>query len=146
VLAIAAVATAAATVSTVAAATATAAAVAAATTAAAAAVAATTAAAAVIAGLCFVHHERAALELLPVERRHRCLRLAAVVDFDEAEAARAAGLAIHHDLRGAQFAMGPESVGQVLVGRVVAEIAYIEFHCVVPFRCSDFVTCPAGTT
>src|SRR5262249_47350914 len=69
----------------------------------------------VLAGPGLVDGQGAALELLAVHRLDR--RVTALAHLDEAEAARTAGLPVHHDLGPADRAVLRERVAEVIGGR-----------------------------
>jgi hypothetical protein len=104
----------------------------AASTAEATAAAATTAAAAAAAATAalhrFIHAERAAAELLSVERCDRCLRVFVARHRHEREPARTAGLAIHYDRdlfdRSTFFT---ERSTELVLGRRVRQVSNVEF-------------------
>lgn len=126
----AAVSTAAAATAAVATATTAAAAIATATTTAAAAVAtAATAAAGTIAlGPGFIDAELAAANFLAVDFANGVAAGVVVTHFDEAEAARAAGLAIGDQGDVRDFAVLREQVTHFVFGRIKAQIANVDLH------------------
>src|SRR5438445_2260207 len=74
-----------------------------------------------------VHHQRATAEVLPVELRDRLLRLLGVFQVDEGETARAARLAIGHDLDGGHVAsFSLHERADLLLGRVERQVSHVE--------------------
>src|SRR5205085_11364406 len=74
-----------------------------------------------------VDDDRPAVEGLAVHAVDRGLRLGIGAHLDEAEAFRAAGITVHHDLRRRHGAVLSESLLEIVVPYVVREVADVEF-------------------
>ena len=88
----------------------------------------TTAAATGFAGLGFVDGEVAAVDVLAVEGSHRGLAVLIACELDEAEAAGAAGFAVHDEGRGSDIAVLREDLAETLLGGAERQIANVELH------------------
>src|SRR6185369_1061950 len=97
-------------------------------TAAATAAEAAAAAAAAFAGPGLVDGDVTAIKRLAVEGGDGLVGLGAVGELHEAEAAGAAGVAVHNQRRGGDGSVGLEQLAELVLGRVEREIAYVELH------------------
>src|SRR6476469_3568186 len=75
-----------------------------------------------------VDGQRAAAVLLAGEGGHRLVRLAVIVELDEAESLRPAGIAVGDHGDGVDVAVLREERSEIVLRGVVGQIANIKFH------------------
>jgi hypothetical protein len=92
---------------------------------------------AVIAGAGFVDDQVAAVVFLAVELRDRVVRGIVGGHLDEAEPARAAGLAIHYDVGGINLAGCCKMFLKVFAGDAKRQISYVKFRAHFPLNLSN---------
>ena len=77
----------------------------------------------------FVYIERAAVQIVTVERAHRSAGLRVVIHRDERKPARFAGHPIRHETDFADLAVLFEQILKIVLGGLESEITYVQFHC-----------------
>jgi hypothetical protein len=87
----------------------------------------------------FVDAQRASADVFTVELRNGRFGFALVRHLDEAEAARAARLAIHEDLDGRNFTKRTESIAKLVFAHAIRQIANVDIHhpALTPLRTPD---------
>ena len=78
----------------------------------------------------FIHVERAAVEVVAIERAHRSFSLRVVVHRDECEATRFTGHTVQHQMDFVDRAVLFEQILKIVLGGLKREITYVQFHCV----------------
>jgi len=85
----------------------------------------------------FVHVERAAVEVVAIERTHRSFSLRVVVHRDEREATRFTGHTVRHQMDFVDRAVLFEQILKIVLGGLKREITYIQFHDVLNWKTTE---------